>query len=719
MTSGFMDLKPDSSESSRILIVDDLPERRTGFKSVLDDLGQPIVFVPPASDELRDALRQEFAVILFDLSRPGIEGLETARLIRQNRRSAHTPILFMASSVDAVRALQVDTLGAIDVLPSPVLPDVLRSKVRLFIDMHLMQRRLRRKADERVSLARAEAARASAEEATRRSEYLSHASRILSGSLEVRVGMRRLLELLVPHMALGATVAMIPDQVGEPKALTGRYRGDISRWEVAGAEGQLSTGLEVTEHRLEMLPMDVRTAFARAMVMRQAVDLPEGSFCRVIVPLVTGERSVGGLLIQRLREPADWRTLDELANRAAIAFENARLYRTLQVEIEDRRLAEARLLMANQRKDEFLAMLSHELRNPLAPIRNALEVIRRVAPPDPKLNWATDVTGRQIGHLTRLVDELLDVARISQGKISLQSEPLDLRQVVTQAVDLARPLIDARGHALKVQLPDAPVWLRGDAERLVQVVGNLLNNAAKYTQEGGCIDLTLSLEAGRAVVSVRDNGTGIEPELLPNVFDLFEQGKRSIDRTQGGLGVGLTLVERLVQLHHGRVEARSDGIGRGADFRVILPCLSEVQAPALIPEPAPVPTSAGGYRVLVVDDNLDAAESTAVFLQVAGHEVMAVHDGAQALGCVQSFSPDVIVLDIGLPEMDGYEVARRLRRLPETARAFLVAVTGYGQIEDRQAAIKAGFDEHLTKPADPARLIQLIGAWKPSGGRRR
>ncbi len=289
--------------------------------------------------------------------------------------------------------------------------------------------------------------------------------------------------------------------------------------------------------------------------------------------------------------------------------------------------------------------------------------------------------------------------------------------MVSLGVDLARPLVAQRHHQLIVKLPDAPVWLRGDGERLTQVVGNLLNNAAKYTETGGRIQLTLTLEPGRATVSVRDNGIGIEADLLPNVFDLFEQGKRSIDRAQGGLGVGLTLVQRLVQLHHGRVEASSPGIGHGADFRVILPCLSEVQSQAPVSAPLPAPASVGGYRVLVVDDNRDAAESTAMFLQVAGHEVKAVHDGAQTLACVQIFAPDVVVLDIGLPEMDGYEVARRLRRLPETARALLIAVTGYGQLEDRQAAANAGFDEHLTKPADPSQLIELIGGWKPRGGR--
>jgi signal transduction histidine kinase/DNA-binding response OmpR family regulator len=713
MSGSLLDEEPGPSETTRILIVDDLPEKLLVFQTVLQELGQEIVCVNSGSEALREVLKHEFAVILLDVNMPDIDGFETASLIRQYKRSAHTPIIFITSYADEMQTMRGYSLGAVDYIQSPVMPDVLRSKVRVFVDLHVLQRRLRKQADERVSIAKADAARQSAEAATQRSEYLSHASRILNDSLDVRVGMRRLLELLVPHMAHSVTVAMIPDQVGEPKPLSGQTRGPYSavRDFVSGA---YSSGIDVREHTIEELAIECRAAFAQAMVLRQVLHLPEGSPCRAVVPLVTGDRSVGGLLIHRLREPTDWRTVEELASRAAIAFENARLYRSLQVEIDDRRLAEARLQESSRRKDEFLAMLSHELRNPLAPIRNALEVIRRVAPPDPKLKWATDVTGRQITHLTRLVDELLDVARISQGKIALQGDVIDLRSVVAHAVETARPFIDAHSHELTLKTPDTPVWLRGDSARLAQVVGNLLHNAAKYTPDGGRIQLSLSTDAGRAMVRITDNGMGIEPELLPNVFELFEQGKRSLDRSQGGLGVGLTLVQRLVQLHHGRVEAHSAGAGHGAEFRVLLPCLSDVQMPMPQPEAVPLPPSLhGGYRVLVVDDNRDAAETTAVFLQVAGHEVKAVHDGNQALACVHVFAPDVVVLDIGLPGIDGYEVARRLRAMPETARSFLVAVTGYGRKDDRDAAMEAGFDEHLMKPAEPARLIELIGTWRP------
>jgi CheY-like chemotaxis protein/two-component sensor histidine kinase len=365
-------------------------------------------------------------------------------------------------------------------------------------------------------------------------------------------------------------------------------------------------------------------------------------------------------------------------------------------------------------------MLSHELRNPLAPIRTALEVIRRLAPAEPKLTWATDVTERQVAHLTRLVEDLLDVARINQGKIALQTERLDLRDVVTHAIETAKPFIDSRRHQLHTTIPHAPVVLRGDFARLSQVVANLLNNAAKYTDEGGTIEVALSLGQGQCLITVRDNGVGIDAELLPNIFELFEQGKRSLDRSQGGLGVGLTLVHRLVALHQGTVTATSAGSGRGSEFEVVLPCLSEVaDDTTTATQRTSAPGPRAGCRILVVDDNRDAAESTKVLLELGGHEVKMVDDGNQALASASVFAPDVVLLDIGLPMMDGYEVARRLREVAETRASCLIALTGYGQPADRERARAAGFDHHLTKPAAPDALLGLIDAWIESSGAQR
>lgn len=710
LNSRFIELGEEPAEKASILIVDDMPEKLLVFETVLEELGQDVVSVRSGGAALREILQREFAVILLDVNMPDIDGFETAGLIRRYKRSTHTPIIFITSYADEVQTVRGYSLGAVDYILSPVVPEVLRSKVKVFVELHLMQRRLRAQADERVALASAEAARSAAEEATQRSGFLSHASSVLGGSLDLDAGARRLLELVVPYLSERASLVL--------------QGGDDEPSRVYTASG---TPLVVEPVRLDDLTAEQRDAVARSMaegrivqVSRALASSPGGwGPPAAALPLIVGPRVLGALWIDPVREAGSalhWGVLEDLAGRAAIALENARLYRTLQLEIDERRAAEVRLQQASQRKDEFLAMLSHELRNPLAPIRNALEVIRRVAPPDPKLSWATDVTGRQIHHLTRLVDELLDVARISQGKIALQTELIDLRSVIGMALETARPVIEQRAHQLTHALPDTPVWLRGDSARLAQVVSNLLHNAAKYTENGGRIALSLEVFEGRALVSIADNGIGIEPGLLPHVFDLFEQGARSLDRSQGGLGVGLTLVQRLVRLHHGEVRAFSDGMGRGSRFEVSLPCLAEVQGGAAVSDavtPAAAPVV--GCRVLVVDDNQDAAATTAMFLEIAGHEVKTVHDGLQALSSAPVFAPDVVVLDIGLPGMDGHEVARLLRALPETSRSLLIAVTGYGQQSERRRATDAGFDEHLVKPAEPERVLELIAGWRDAG----
>jgi len=376
-------------------------------------------------------------------------------------------------------------------------------------------------------------------------------------------------------------------------------------------------------------------------------------------------------------------------------------------DVHDLRKTEQELRENDRRKDEFLAMLSHELRNPLAPIRNAIQAIKRIGPPEPQLQQLSDIIGRQVTHMARLVDDLLDVSRITQNKITLRKERLELMTVVGRAVEASRPLIDAHSHRLTVLLPPDPVRVEGDMTRLAQVISNLLSNAAKYTEEGGNIWLTAEVSGGEVVLKVNDDGVGIPAHILPHVFDLFTQAERSLDRSDGGLGIGLTLVRHLVELHGGRVEAHSEGLGKGSEFVVRLPKADGVKSKIETVAPAAV-TTANCCRILVVDDNMDAGESMVTLLKLDGHDVRVTFDGLAAVESARDFRPQVVLLDIGLPGMDGYEVARRLRSHDETKDTCLIAVTGYGRIEDRERTFASGFDYHLTKPVDPGDVEEII-----------
>ena len=379
------------------------------------------------------------------------------------------------------------------------------------------------------------------------------------------------------------------------------------------------------------------------------------------------------------------------------------------VDITPRKLAEDELEQAGRRKDEFLAMLGHELRNPLAPIGMAVEVMRKRAPADDSIAWARDVIARQLAHLTRLVDDLLDVSRITRGKITLLLTPLELMSVVAQAVETSRPLIDSRGHQLTMHVPSDPVWVRGDAVRLGQVLSNLLNNAARYTPEGGRIGLSVERRDSQVTLTVADNGPGLPAEMLQRVFDLFSQFE-SRDHAQGGLGIGLTLVKRLVELHGGDVEARSAGLGQGSEFVVRLPAL---EVPA---EPQTVVTRDASRRplirrrILVVDDNVDAADALSQFLRLQDQEVCVAHDGHAALQIAGSMQPEIVFLDLQLPKLNGLEVARRLRTGWPIRPLLLVATTGFGQEDDRRRSAEAGFDHHLVKPIDPQVLQSLLAS---------
>ena len=373
-------------------------------------------------------------------------------------------------------------------------------------------------------------------------------------------------------------------------------------------------------------------------------------------------------------------------------------------DVTERRKSEDELRQANQRKDEFLAMLSHELRNPLAAIANAAQILLHPEAAD-ALDWCRAVINRQVKQLTRLVDELLDVSRISKGKIQLRPERIDLATLLSSAAETVRPLIEERKHHLHLDIEPERIVLDADSTRLEQVVVNLLANSAKYSESGARIELTGRLEGGDAIIQVRDNGIGIAPGFLPHVFGLFNQGDRSMARSEGGLGIGLTMVHKLIDLHGGTVAAHSDGLGQGSTFTVRLPARVEE---SLTPTPVSLIDETVKTRVLIIDDNIDLASSLSRLLHIMGHETAIAHDGAGGLERARSFQPEWIFLDLGLPGMDGYEVHRRLRGDEATKDARVIAITGYGQDEDCQTALASGFDDYLAKPIDQTALIALL-----------
>jgi PAS domain S-box-containing protein len=377
-------------------------------------------------------------------------------------------------------------------------------------------------------------------------------------------------------------------------------------------------------------------------------------------------------------------------------------------DVTERRSVEEALKEADRRKDEFLAMLAHELRNPLAPIRNAAEVLRRTGGADPYLEQARSMIERQVAHMARLVDDLLDVSRISRSKILLRKERLDLALLVRATTEDHRSLLEEAGLTLAVEVPPEPVWMSGDPTRLSQILDNLLQNAAKFSNPGGRVSVRLACDPeGLAVLAVEDTGIGMEPDILARLFQPFSQADRSLDRSQGGLGLGLALVKGLVDLHGGQVEAASGGTGQGSRFTIRLP-LAQEEMPAAPPEPA-APAAPRSLSILVVEDNRDAAESLQMLLELSGHQVVVAHTGQSGLEAALRVRPDVALCDIGLPGgMDGYALARALRAAEETAGIVLIALTGYGQDEDKRQARESGYDQHMTKPVNPATLMSLL-----------
>jgi signal transduction histidine kinase len=517
---------------------------------------------------------------------------------------------------------------------------------------------------------------------------------------------------------------VVADDSPEDRAEVRRQllRGSDRRYEIVeavNAKDAVRAVLDAPAGPPDCLVLDYHMPDGDALEVLEALVGPDGGCVCPVVVLTGGDERTTGCSV--LRAGAQdflgkaWMSPQSVTR----AVENAAERHLMAQEL---RQSQRELRDADRRKDEFLATLAHELRNPLAPIRTGLEILRRGGAPDELAARTQDVMERQLSHLVRLVDDLLDVSRISRGMVELRPERIELRTIVEHAVETSRPLVEVGRHTLVIEVPQAPVWVSGDLTRLAQVVSNLLNNSAKYTPSGGRIELTAGVEDGAAgsmpFVRVSDDGIGIAPEMLPRVFDLFAQVDRTLDRSKGGLGIGLSLVRRLVEMHGGTIDAKSRGIGQGSSFTVRLP-LASATAEASLRTPRPCePTRAprAGRRVLVVDDNLDAAETMAMLLELAGHEAITAASGPAALESARAWQPELVFLDIGLPGMDGNEVARRLRADPRTSQMVLVALTGWGSDEDKRRSKDAGFDLHLVKPVGPEVVADVLAGLPVLGG---
>ncbi|MEO8303293.1 MAG: response regulator [Betaproteobacteria bacterium] len=704
-------------DRANILVVDDRPDKHVVYSAVLDELDQNLVHVNSGQEALKEVLKREFAVILLDVNMPGIDGLETAALIRRRKRSAHIPIIFITSEYgEDARVAQGYALGAVDFMVSPFAPEILRSKVKVFVELYLLAQYARRQAEEHVALNAERAARAAAERASRRSAFMADASAALGGSLAVMTASRELPRLAIPFLADITALTFRGEDGAEGRTEMAWSDADPAQslrtesvaavpydWWREAIERVIESG---NSERFDEVPP--RAGSSSAMTASAPLEIPRGTVITslMILPLSARGRTLGAISLGlgpsgRVFDADAAAIASDLANRAAMALDNALLYRTIRDQ--------------DSRKNEFLAMLAHELRNPLTPITNALYIMDQQGTDAGKVAWARQVIGRQTRILGRLVDDLLDVSRITRGKIALKIESLEVADVVAVAVETARPLIDARQHRFTVSIHETP-RVNGDAARLAQVLANLLNNSAKYTEPKGGISLTVAGDGTQVVFRVQDNGMGIPADSLSSIFDLFTQADRTLDRSQGGLGIGLTLVRRLVEMQGGSVSVHSGGRDRGSEFTVRMPAALPVEAPSAAPgAPASDPprrNASRKKRILVVDDNQDAAESMAVLLRLEGHVVHIAYDGQEALDLVPSIRPHAVLLDLGLPGIDGYQVAERVRAMPEGARILLVAISGYAQDTHRKQS--TGFDRHFVKPVDPVAITELLSAGRPS-----
>ena len=656
-------------QPATILIVDDREANLLALEAVLEPLNERLVKARSGREALRFLLQEDCALILLDVQMPELDGFETAALIRERERTRYTPIIF----VTAIRREEEHIIkgyanGAVDYIVKPFAAETMLGKVRFLIDQYRREQQILQELSAQ-KIAREELERL---EKKARAEADAHRE-----------------HLYALFMKAPAAIAIVRGPKQEFVLANPQFEHLVGQTNLVGRAGR------------EAIPAP---AAGPTWDILEQVHATGDPFLGNEYPALWGLGDENDRFFNFVAQPMKG-TSGEMENVMIHAVE-------VTDSVRARRKTEAlarQLLETDRSKDEFLAILGHELRNPLAPILTALHVMR-LRSTDPAAERERAVIERQVTHLSRLVDDLLDVSRATMGKIDLRRERLDLATAVTRAVEIARPLIESRRHHLKVEVPVGALFVEGDLVRLAQVIANLLQNAAKYTEPGGHIEVDGRRESGEMIIRVRDDGHGIPPERLASMFELFVQGDEIGDRSQGGLGIGLTLVRSLVQLHGGSVDAFSEGPGHGSSFVIRLPASARDAPRPDAPAPAHPPAQHERRRVLVVDDDVDAAEMLSQALHAAGHEVRHEHDGASALVAAAQFQPEVVLLDLGLPGMDGLEVARRMRAYPELADVRIVALTGFGAGADRSRSVAVGIESHLVKPVAIETVIAAIAA---------
>jgi PAS domain S-box-containing protein len=647
---GLLDSRP------RILLVDDQPARLLTYEAMLAGLDVRCVRTLSGDEALHQLLKQDFAAVLLDVNMPGMDGFEVARLIRGHPRLERTPIIFVTGAeVSALEQLKGYEVGAIDYISVPIIPEILRSKVAVLCELHQRHREL-----EELNRALKEA---------RAKLDSQHAS-----------------EMALQKQLYEAILTNTPDLAyvfGLDHRFVYANEGLLKMWgkprEEAIGKTCLELGYEPWHAALHEREIDQIVATRKPV--RGEVPFT-GTF---------GLRHYDYLLVPVFGTDG---TVVAVAGTTR--------------DITERKQMEAALREADRRKDEFIAMLAHELRNPVAPIRNAAEILSRLSS-DERVLGIAGVLKRQTDQLSRLLDDLLEVARITQGQIKLRTETVAIQTCVQMAVEAVEPMLKERLQRLSVTREGLSIFVNADKVRLTQCIANLLTNAAKFTPADGYICVNSRVTADHAIIEVTDTGVGIAADLLPRLFDLFVQGHRSLDRSEGGLGIGLSVVKQLVEMHGGHVTGSSDGVGHGATFEIHLPLARAAAAPReSISE-----ESDAKRRILVVDDNNDAADSMAALLEIEGHQVKAVYTAEAALAEVDLLKPDLILLDIGLPRISGYEVVQRIKAAHPSIH--VVALSGYGRPEDKQRAAAAGFDAHVVKPVAFDVLRQIMNRGSPQG----